>query len=396
MIAVHERLDLLEPLRARSGLDRLSFRLGVLLGQPPLIDATLRLFSAGILPPQARQRFLFAGTDPDDLAATLRAIRSLADWSRAWEAEGRRQEVLARGAVVAGAGGPRGAALHWRRAALAYHFAQAVADDEHTPFTALTAAKLAAFAQAAPGLDPPAEPVTLPWPTAPLPGYLRRPAGATAPCPLVVFFNGAGIVKEEMTLWSAPFLARGMATLAFDGPGCGELRGRLVTDCGQEDITTAILAWAANRPDLDAARVALLGVSFGGALVIHHAACNPEVAACVSVTPPFHPPPYADRVHPFVMAEICALCGAEPEELLARTQDLSCVPFVDRVRCPALVIGASLDTILPPTEARRLHAALPGEKMLLWLRRATHIGLSHVPLWTVAAADWLSERLGAA
>jgi dienelactone hydrolase len=388
----------LAPLRERSGLDQLSFRLGVLLGQPPLIDATLRLFSAGILPPATRRRFLFSGMAADDLSATLRAIRSLADWPRVWAAEGRRQEALARvmeAAEVVGAlsAGAPGAAVHWRNAALAYHFAQAAMDD-HTPHLELTAARLAAFARAASGLRPPAEPVVVPWPTAPLPGYLRRPPEADRPVPLVVLFNGAGIVKEEMTLWSAPFLARGMATLAFDLPGSGELRGRIPTDVGQEDITTALLAWAAGRPDLDAARVALLGVSFGGALVIHHAACNPAVAACVSVTPPFHPPPYVDRVHPFVIAEIATLCGLDAGMARTRAADLSCLPFVGRVHCPTLVVGAALDAIVPPTEARRLYNALPGPKTFLFLRRATHVGLSHLDIWTAAAADWLAGQLG--
>ena len=343
----------LTPLGARGGLDQLSFRLAVLLGQPPLIDATLRLFSAGILPPAARKRFLFAGLSPDDLAGTLRAIRSLADWPHAWTVEARRQEIRARAAEAANtalAANRAKATSHWRNAALAYGFAQAAIGAGYAPSRALETARLAAFARAAPGLAPPAELVTLPWFATPLPGWLRRPANASGrPSPLVVFFNGAGIVKEEMTLWSAPFLACGLATLAFDGPGCGELRGCLAIDRGQEDITGTILDWAAGRPDLDEGRVALLGVSFGGAQVVHHAALNPAVAACVSVTPPFHPPPYVERVHPFVMAEIAALCGGEVPEIRARADDLSCVPFVDRLRCPTLVVGACLDVILPPT-----------------------------------------------
>lgn len=383
---IQERLA---PLRARSGLDQFSFRLGVLLGQPPLIDATLRLFSAGILPPPARRRFLFAGLDPDDLTATLRGIRSLAAWPSVWIAEAWRQEALA---VADEADGRPEAATHWRDAALAYHFAQAASDDG-TGHARFMVAKTAAFARAAPRLDPPAELVTLPWPVLPLPGYLRHPAQVTAPAPLVVLFNGAGIVKEEMTLWSAPFLERGLATLAFDGPGCGELRGRLAVDLGQEDITTAILAWAATRPDLDASRVALLGVSFGGAQAIHHAAVNPAVAACVAVTPPFDPAPYADYVHPFVMAEIAALCGVSVTQARARARDLSCLPFIDRVYCPSLVIGAGLDVIVPPTEAHRLYEALPGQKMFLFLRRGTHVGLSQIEIWTAAAADWLAARL---
>jgi 2,6-dihydroxypseudooxynicotine hydrolase len=227
-----------------------------------------------------------------------------------------------------------------------------------------------------------------------LPGWLRCPLAATGPLPLVVLFNGAGIVKEEMTLWSDAFLERGLATLAFDGPGCGELRGRLATDRNQEDITGAILDWAAGHPAIDGARVALLGVSFGGAQVIHHAARNPRVAACVSVTPPFHPAPYIDRVHPFVMAEIASLCGATGgAEIVGRSDDLSCIPFVGDVHCPTLVVGAGFDAIIPPTEARRLYDALSCPKTFLYLRGATHIGLSHIDLWTAAAADWLDARL---
>ena len=375
----------------------LSFRLAAFFGQPQLIDATLRLFSAGILPPPARKRFLFTGLAPAELSQTLRAIRSLADWPDVWAVEARRQEVRARAAEISGTPAALAkAAGHWRAAALAYSFASAAVGTEAVADSELETARLAAFRRAAPGLTPPAEAVTLPWPTAPLPGWLRRPLAATGPTPLVVLFNGAGIVKEEMTLWSDAFLERGLATLAFDGPGCGELRGRLATDRNQEDITGAILDWAAARPELDGARVALLGVSFGGAQVIHHAARNPRVAACVSVTPPFHPAPYIDRVHPFVMAEIASLCGAaDGAAIVERSDDLSCIPFVGDVHCPTLVVGAGFDAIIPPTEARRLYDALSCPKTFLYLRGATHIGLSHIDLWTAAAADWLDARLTA-
>jgi 2,6-dihydroxypseudooxynicotine hydrolase len=393
MLQLHERLA---PLRARAGLDELSFRLTVLLGQPPLIDATLRLFSAGILPPQARKRFLVAGLEAHELARTLRAIRSLGDWSAAWSAEARRLEIRALAAEVPGTpeGGAR-AARFWHAASLAYGFAGTAVGVAATSDAALERARLAAFRRAAPGLSPPAEAVTLPWRDTPLPAWLRRPEGATGPTPLVVLFNGAGIVKEEMALWGEAFLARGLAILAFDGPGCGELRGRLATDRGQEDITATILAWADAHPALATDRVALLGVSFGGAQVIHHAARNPRIAALVAVTPPFDPAPYVDRVHQFVMAEIAALVGATgAAEIVARAGDLSCVPFVEAVHCPTLTIGAAMDTILPPTEAGRLHRALPGpDKTLVYLRRATHIGLSHLDVWTVLAAEWLALRL---
>lgn len=392
MFQLQERLA---PWRSRASGNELSFRLAVLFGQPQLIDATFRLFSAGIMPAPARKRFLFTGIDPADLSRTLRAIRSLSDWPTAWAAEGRRQELLARSAEIAtNPATIANAPGHWRAAALAYGFAGATGVTDPAVAGELEEARRIAFRRAAPGLTPAAEPVILPWRGSPLPGWLRRPRGATAPTPLVVLFNGSGLVKEEMTLWSESFLARGMATLAFDGPGCGELRGRLATDTDQEDVTTTILDWAEAHPVLDGARVALLGVSFGGAQVIHHTARNPRVAACVSVTPPYDPSRYVGRVHPFVMAEIAALCDLDPATVIARAGDLSCVPFVKDVHCPTLVVGAGLDAILPPTESGRLYEALRSPKTFLYLRRATHVGLSHIDIWTEAAAEWLDARLG--
>ena len=55
---------------------------------------------------------------------------------------------------------------------------------------------------------------------------------------------------------------------------------------------------------------------------------------------------------------------------------------------------APLDAILPPPEASRLYEALRSPKTFLYLRRATHIGLSHIDTWTDAAAEWLDARLG--
>ena len=54
-----------------------------------------------------------------------------------------------------------------------------------------------------------------------LAGILRKPAGAVRP-PVVVMAVGLDSTKEETDAYEAPFLARGMATLVFEGPGQGE------------------------------------------------------------------------------------------------------------------------------------------------------------------------------
>ena len=71
-------------------------------------------------------------------------------------------------------------------------------------------------------LDPTAERVEAPLPTAArVVANLRRPAGE-APAPLVVLIPGLDSTKEEFFHWEQVFLDRGMATLSLDGPGQGE------------------------------------------------------------------------------------------------------------------------------------------------------------------------------
>jgi Xaa-Pro aminopeptidase len=76
-------------------------------------------------------------------------------------------------------------------------------------------------ATALPLLDPPGERVAIPYEGRQLYGNLRKPAGAAKP-PVVVMCMGLDSAKEEMDDHENRFLARGMATLAFDGPGQGE------------------------------------------------------------------------------------------------------------------------------------------------------------------------------
>ncbi|MFF4038805.1 alpha/beta hydrolase family protein [Streptomyces sp. NPDC001816] len=69
-------------------------------------------------------------------------------------------------------------------------------------------------------LDPPAEPVAIPYENTPLPGYLVSPPGAPGPLPTLIANNGSdGPLSSAWTLLGAPAVARGYRVLLFDGPG---------------------------------------------------------------------------------------------------------------------------------------------------------------------------------
>ena len=140
----------------------------------------------------------------------------------------------------------------------------------------------AAFAQAARLFDAPLEPLAIPFEGGALPGYFC-PAEVEGPAPLVVSVGGYDSTAEESYFFNAAAAnARGFHAVIFDGPGQGGplLEHGLTFRPDWETVLSAVLDAVAERPEVDAARIALIGESFGGYLA-PRGATDPRVAACV-------------------------------------------------------------------------------------------------------------------
>jgi hypothetical protein len=90
---------------------------------------------------------------------------------------------------------------------------------------------------------------------------VRRPHGIARP-PVVLMWGGVDACKEQMTAACDALLALGVATVAMDNAGTGESPVRGVPDA--ERVFVTAMDWIAAQPDLDGARIGLLGRSFGG------------------------------------------------------------------------------------------------------------------------------------
>ena len=113
------------------------------------------------------------------------------------------------------------------------------------------------------------ERVAIPYEGKFLYGNLRRPANTakgsnTAKAPVVVMCMGLDSAKEEMDDYENRFLARGVATLAFDGPGQGEGEYDFGLCPEYERPVKAVIDHIETRSDLDASRIGIWGVSLGG------------------------------------------------------------------------------------------------------------------------------------
>ncbi|MCB1361756.1 MAG: alpha/beta hydrolase, partial [Rhodobacteraceae bacterium] len=124
--------------------------------------------------------------------------------------------------------------------------------------------------------------VEIPYEGQHLAGIFVPAQGVAGPQPVLVQVNGFDSTKEMRYMAQLPrFLARkGVASLVLDQPGTGEaLRLNAITARpDSEHWATPVYDWLAGRPDVDAARIGMEGVSLGGYYAPRAVAFEPRFA----------------------------------------------------------------------------------------------------------------------
>ena len=101
----------------------------------------------------------------------------------------------------------------------------------------------------------------------------------------MIFFDGFDITKEIMALTvKETFRRRGWNCITIDSPGVGEpLRLRNVPSRFDYEVPAgAVIDYLETRPDVDASRIAVMGISLGGYYAPRAAAFEPRIKACVA------------------------------------------------------------------------------------------------------------------
>lgn len=145
-----------------------------------------------------------------------------------------------------------------------------------------------------------AENVRVPTPAGhTLAGTLTMPTGVSGRVPAVVTITGSGPQDRDEYLPIVPGFRpfrqvadtlgrRGIAVLRMDDRGTGESGGNHATATSADfaDDIRAGIAWLRARPDIDPARIAVLGHSEGGLIAPIIAASDPRLAAAVLLAGP--------------------------------------------------------------------------------------------------------------
>lgn len=338
-------------------------------------------------------RMVTNGVPLADFQDVTTSITHWDQWCSAWVARGKVHEAL--GMAAEAEDRQRTAAEHFVTAAVCYHFGKFLFVHDPDQMRAAHDLAVAAHTRALPNMDPPAERIAIPFEGQTMFGILRKPKGVASP-PVVVMCMGLDSTKEEMRTNETVFLDRGMATLAFDGPGQGEAEYVLPIRPDYEAPVGAVIDWIEGRDDLDAARVGLWGVSLGGYYAPRAAAFEDRVRACISLTGPFDFSEAFSRAPGLTRAAFTARSHSASEaDAQEVASQMRLADVAARIRCPIYIVGGALDRVIPPDHAQKLAAAVSGEVTLNMVEDGTHVVNNRPYKYRPASADWMARHLGA-
>lgn len=202
--------------------------------------------------------------------------------------------------------------------------------------------------------------VEIPYAGKHLAGIFVPAEGVSGPQPLLVQVNGFDSTKEMRYMAQLPgvLAKKGVASLVLDQPGTGEalrLQG-LTARFDSEHWATPVYDWLAARPDVDAARIGIEGVSLGGYYAPRAVAFEPRFACGVSWganhdwrdVQKRRLEREGDFPVPHYWAHACWVFGASDiEDFMLKAEGMHLDGVLDRIRVPYLVTHGKHDTQIP-------------------------------------------------
>jgi pimeloyl-ACP methyl ester carboxylesterase len=290
----------------------------------------------------------------------------------------------------------------------------------------------AAFAAAIALMRPSGLAITIPYENTTLHGYLFRSAEDDIPRPTLIIVGGYDSTAEEAYFFSGQAaVERGYTCITFDGPGQGAalIEHGLRFRPDWEAVVGPVVDYALTRPEVGRAKIALMGISFGGYLAPRAASGEARLAACI-VDPGLYSlyEEFESRLPKFLARQlgnenslafrlIITLMNRRMRRLTAgwalrrglwthgvdsvhayfqQTRQYSLHGRAERIRCPMLLCSAENDD-LGATE-RKLFDVLKCQKAFVSFPASQgageHCEIGARSLFNQRAFDWLDTVLG--
>lgn len=342
-------------------------------------------------------RFLLAGVDLERMRRVVGRVHRWRNWCSEWYEEGCRMERMAEDALT---NGNRESAKRWfHEAAGCFHVGQHFfyLDDN---LKNLSLEKIWSIYPKALHLHSDQErPVRadIPFQGVHIPAYLRlQPSPGR---PLVVQINGLDNLKEiEQHTVGQMFYSAGFNTIAFDGPGQGEMWKSMKMIPDYHKSVSAVIDWLEQNHSahIDMNRIGAIGFSMGGYFAPVAAAHDRRISCCAGNGGP------ADlafllperKANPILIKGFPHAAGTDTLEKAVKklNYDITQSPALDR---PMLMLHSGRDRIIPDgrKHAEKFMNWAVGEKELKFYPDGEHVCANYLDEVLPYTVDWLRRHL---
>lgn len=348
------------------------------------------------LPELFRLRYAnMGGLDPEVFTSQLNGLKSFEEsaWCGYWNAiasgyereaegmlgkEGEEQQSKGRDALIK---------------ALTYYTVSAFPGDTPLRMDAYHRAR-ALNERLIPMMDDLMEKVTLEIAGEKVVGYARFPAG-DGEVPMIIITNGLEGTVQELALPLLEYRDAEIGVFIMEMPGTYAYKKPM--SGASEEIYNGVIAHFASHPRVDAGRMAMVGVSFGGYWSARMAAVNPDLSCAVVCGAPLHhafgfgnslgtPEIIVSVLKKVTGAGNLAAMGARLDELSFVRNDL-----YRHIDIPLLVINGDNDTLLGTRDSIDLATKVPRALLKLY-ENDDHCAMGHYREWLDLSFEWLQMQ----
>jgi dipeptidyl aminopeptidase/acylaminoacyl peptidase len=333
---------------------------------------------------------------PDVMSIRLR-VKKYADISREFARVATKREAM--GKKAEDEGHSVTASENYFAAAICYGMAQwPIHEDDNEENLAYSSKKTECYDKFIKYSGRPIERVEIPFEGKSLPGLLHLPHESSQKVPCILSIDGMDGFKEMMhPIYGDKFLERGMAVLAFEGPGQGECCIRKIR-CTADNFPRAgqaAMDFLVKRPEIDSSRIGVCGTSMGSFWVTQIAACDHrfKAAAVMYVCHESGMNTIFNMASPTFKARYMWMAGYEDEDEFDRfAQTLTLKGLGAKIKCPFMIVAGGNDQLSPVEYSYDLYDEITVEKKIVVYEGELH-AISYAGDVQNLVADWLKDRL---
>ncbi|MDP2707512.1 MAG: alpha/beta hydrolase, partial [Burkholderiales bacterium] len=202
--------------------------------------------------------------------------------------------------------------------------------------------------------------------------------------PVVIYVPGMDQTKEVFPKAHHNIaLARGFHVLAMDGPGQGNSnlqKIRAVKD-NYERAGAAVISYLMQRPEIDAGKIAIYGISMGSYWSLRLSSYDHRAAAVVSSVACFNPNnTIFTQSSPRFKQMFMYMAGYENEDQFDTevAKGMTVRGYLGKIKCPTLLVTGEFDPLCPLEDAVEAFGDLKVPKEMWVMENQYH------PLWGIA------------